>query len=516
MAAGQRGATGRTPSTPSWAPSEGSCPPNEHVTLLEEGDTDLADEIIAFGAACGVILDDAPWKRATLADWSARRDGKWLHGTDGLSGPRQMGKSWDGIGFAAMVACLGGYKVLWSDHNYSTTREMLRRFRDIFGMRPNDRGAKRPRLNAMVAETNNETSQESITFRSGGKLGFSTRTKTSNLGFEWDILVLDEAQELQEEHMVAMLPTTSGGSKHDSKVIYLGTPERPGGRGTKFGEEREKILRGVEPRASWREYGLGRELTEDEYADDAALARLLEVSNPSVGYSADVDAILRGVHKMLRVSASQEYFGYWLPSVAGGIVSHDDWKACEVEPGEVAPGGRLAYGVMFSRDGSTVALAAATRPDEGRPHVELVEVVETSSGIGWLVDWLATRVMGEAGAERTPAVVLIDGKSGVDDLHERLVRERGCPRKAVLKARSDEAVAAASRLDSDIREHAITHIAQERLDQSALTVVRRKIGTGGGWGFGGDFSAPIEACALAHWGVMTTKRDPTRVQEGNF
>ena len=506
----------RTPSTPSWMPSERSCLPNEHVTLVEENDSDLADEIIAFGKMCGIVLDDAPWKRSVLRDWSARRDGKWLHSTDGLSGPRQMGKSWDGIGFAAMVAAVGGYKVLWSDHNYSTTKEMLRRFREIFGSRPYDRSARRPALNALVSATNNETAQESITFRSGGKIGFSTRTKTSNLGFEWDILILDEAQELQEEHLVAMLPTTSGGSKRDSKVIYLGSPERPGGRGTKFGEERDKILHGLEPRASWREYGLGRELTEEEFSDDAAMVRLLYEANPSVGYSADVDAILSGIHKMLRVSASQEYFGYWLPTVANGIISTEDWAACEVAVEDVAPGGKLAFGVMFSRDGSAVALASGTKPKQGLPHIELITIEEASTRMDWLADWLAKRIRGEMGAERTPAVVMLDGKSGVDDLYERVVRERGCPKKAVQKTSPAEAIAAASRLDSDIKEKKLTHIAQEPLDQSARTVLRRKIGSGGGWGFGGDFSAPIEACALAHWGVMTTKRDPSRVQEGNF
>lgn len=504
------------PSTPSWAPSEGSCPPREHLTLLEEGDTDLADEIVAFGSIGGIVLDDAPWKRSVLADWSARRDGKWLHSTDCLSGPRQMGKSWAGIGFSALAAAAAGYKVLWSDHNYSTTKEMLRRFREIFGTKPNDRGARRPKLNAMVSETNNETAQESITFRSGGKLGFSTRTKTSNLGFEWDILILDEAQELQEEHLVAMLPTTSGGSKRDSKIIYLGSPERPGGRGTKFGAERDKILHGIEPRASWREYGLGRELTEDEFSDDAAMVGLLAEANPSVGYSADIDAILTGIHKMLRVSASQEYFGYWLPAIAGGVISPEDWSACEVAVEDVAPGGRLAYGVMFARDGSAVALASATRPDEGLPHIELVEVVEATAGAGWLVDWLSARIKGGKGSGRTPAVVVLDGKSGVDDLFSRLTDERGCPKRAIVKARADQAIAAASRLDSDIKDRRLTHIAQEPLDQSARSVTRRKIGSGGGWGFGGDFSAPVEACALAHWGVMTTKRDPSRIQEGNF
>ena len=41
-----------------------------------------------------------------------------------------------------------------------------------------------------------------------------------------------------------------------------------------------------------------------------------------------------------------------------------------------------------------------------------------------------------------------------------------------------------------------------------MTSVRRPIG--GGWGFGGDNSAPIEAASLALWGVKTSKRDPSR------
>ena len=49
---------------------------------------------------------------------------------------------------------------------------------------------------------------------------------------------------------------------------------------------------------------------------------------------------------------------------------------------------------------------------------------------------------------------------------------------------------------------------QTVLDESAVTAVKRPIA--GGFGFGGDNSLPVEACALALWGVKTCKRDPTR------
>ena len=50
---------------------------------------------------------------------------------------------------------------------------------------------------------------------------------------------------------------------------------------------------------------------------------------------------------------------------------------------------------------------------------------------------------------------------------------------------------------------------QEALRESALSSVKRQIS--GGWGFGGDNSAPIEAAALALWGAKTAKRDPNKV-----
>ena len=42
------------------------------------------------------------------------------------------------------------------------------------------------------------------------------------------------------------------------------------------------------------------------------------------------------------------------------------------------------------------------------------------------------------------------------------------------------------------------------------TIIELKRPIGGGWGFGGEDSAPIEACALALWGAKNSKRDPNK------
>ena len=58
-----------------------------------------------------------------------------------------------------------------------------------------------------------------------------------------------------------------------------------------------------------------------------------------------------------------------------------------------------------------------------------------------------------------------------------------------------------------LNEQSVTwYEGQEPLKESAITAIKRPIA--GGWGFGGDNSAPIEACALAFYGAKTSKRNP--------
>ena len=70
-------------------------------------------------------------------------------------------------------------------------------------------------------------------------------------------------------------------------------------------------------------------------------------------------------------------------------------------------------------------------------------------------------------------------------------------------------VAAASMLCDAVTERTLTwYRPQSQLRDSAVTATRRRIGDGGGWGFGGEDPLPVEACSLALWGVGTSKRNP--------
>ena len=446
-----------------------------------------------------------PWQRQFLLDMGAvGPDGKWVHPRVGESVPRQQGKSVDLIVWAAVLAALCGYKVLWTEHNYSTTMEMLERFRAIFGKHPGDRVLGLPGWRDRLEAVSSQTGQEWMRFTSGGVIQFSTRTKSSRLGFSFDVVVYDEAQELTNVHTQVINPTTVSGAKHNLQIIYAGTPTRAGSAAETFRNVREQAWEGGD-RASdllWLEYGV------EEPGDIWDESRWPAVM-PSFGYHADVRAIRAGMKDMDELAAAQEYLGYWLPAVSqveAPLLSEGEWAACLVEEAPApVDGERVSYGVKFSPDGSTVALACAARPEPGsKTHIELALCREASEGIEDIADWLAVR-------STNACSVAVDGRSGAGALCEALERRR-VPRGYAIRPTTDQAVAAASLILDAVRNGGMTHIGDPALDLSATTSPRRKIGSQGGWGWGGENSAPIEACGLALLAMNVSRRDPSRKQ----
>ena len=457
---------------------------------------------LAAAAAPSMGFELLEWQRRMLLDMGAvGAGGKWVHPRVGGSIPRQQGKSVVLLVWAAFLAAVMGYKVLWSEHNYSTTMEMLDRFRDVFGTAPGDPVRGRPQWKSHLADRCSQTGQEWMRFRSGGVIQFSTRTKTSRLGFSFDVVVYDEAQELTGAHVQVINPTTTSGSKHNLQLLYFGTPTRAGSAAEVFANVRAQAWEdAAPPDLMWVEYGVPE---VGDIWDESRWAAVM----PSLGAHADPRAVRAGMRDIDELGAAQEYLGYWLPPMECGtppLLDAGQWAACLVQ---AAPppgvGERVAYGVKFSSDGAEVAVAcAALAPGSHTPHVELAHCELTSHGTSWLADWLAER------AGRACAVA-VDGKSGAPSLCEELARRRA-PRGYVLRPTADQAVAAASAIYEGVVTQAVTHIDDEALELSVTTSYRRPIGSAGGWGWGGTASAPIEACGLALWALRSSKRNPTR------
>ena len=162
--------------------------------------------------------------------------------------------------------------------------------------------------------------------------------------------------------------------------------------------------------------------------------------------------------------------------------------------------------MKFTPDGAEVVLAGAVIPKDGKEaRITLLQIEPTGAGLSWLASWLNERY-------KKAACVVIDGRNGADVLIEKLKPSGGGAwafKDSIIRPSARDVIAAASMLLNDLHEHAVTwYSRQEELRESAITATKRPIS--GGWGFGGQTSAPIEACSLALWGCRTAKRDPTK------
>ena len=445
------------------------------------------------------------WQRDVLNDWGAvTPDMQFVHRRNGASIPRQAGKSDDAVEWASYLAAELGMAVLYTAHNYSTTCEMRRRFQDIFGTKANDPAAKHPRFNALVAKCENKTAQEAIFLKNGGRIHFSTRTKTATLGFSFDVIFYDEAQELTVEQMQAIAATSTSGQSHNPQEIYIGTPFRPGGFGNVFAPMRQEAHGEPDDDLSWWEWGV------EEVGDITDESRWADV-NPSLGEGvADIEAIRLNCRKFLRLGPegelafAQEFLGYWLPAGMSEVPDIDAAAWDALATADPPREGKVVFAFKFAPDGSTAALAACRRPKGGAPHVEVVRYQRVSSGTGWCADFAEARKGAAAG-------FVVDGGGYGRDLRDEL-RRRGLPKRAVVDPGAQGMAAASAKLMAAIDGEAMTHFGQPALDACAKAAKKRMIGRSG-FGFDGIDGADVtmlEAVALALWGIDEIKRDPTR------
>lgn len=496
----------QTSSRPSWT----RCKPS--LFICQDYEKSYGKAAVAFAKMCGVELLD--WQQEMLDVYGAYKivDGKkrFVHNRCAACIPRQAGKSEVMIIWASFLACFLGYSVLWTEHNYSTACDMLRRFRRIFGEKKNDSNARYPLLNEQVANTTAKTAQEAIFFKpacldglSEGKIVFSTRTKTANLGYTFDVIFYDEAQSLTLEHEQALLPTTSSSPSGDSQFVYTGTPVRAGTSDCVFEVLHEEAKTQPDDDLAFVEYGIG-ECTDEEVGLRDTWLKV----NPSLGLVANEVSIKSACNQMSKsgvggiLAFKQEYLGYWLPKVASSVVSERTWQACKVE--KVTPLGKRTLGIKFSPDRSSVALAGCTQTQEGVPFVELLAYEPMSKGLSWLAQTILQR-------KGKYAAIAIDGMSGAPVLFDRL--DGHVPKNLLLSPKAGDVIEASAMMLDAIESHAIAHSGQSSLDMSVCTATKRAIGKNGGWGWQSEQSAPIEAVSLALWAQKKAKRDIDRKQK---
>lgn len=390
---------------------------------------------------------------------------------------------------------LNADRILHTAHLTRTSKKSFYRLESMFT------DPRHPEIKEQIKDIRYTNGEEGIELKNGARIEFATRTRSSARGFDGiTLLVYDEAQELTDDQEESTLSTLAASSTGERQIIFAGTPPYPNCPGTVFMRYRSACLKAPSKDSAWHEWSVAGKSVEEINTEDV---NLWYEANPSLGYTLTEEFTQTELLQMSKDGFCRERLGWCPPEVnrsADLAINAAAWEACK--SAELKPEGKTAYGVKFTLDGSEVALSGAVIPADGSPaRISLIAKKPTGAGLQWLADWLNERYA-------KASCVVIDGKNGADVLVEKIVptwRAKDC----IIRPGGKQILAAVSTLTNSISEQTVTwYFGQEDLNDSAITSVKRPIS--GGWGFGGDNSAPIESASLALWGAKTAKRDPNR------
>lgn len=492
-----------------------TAPPARHVAppRVAESYADLATDL---AGDYGLVADD--WQELVLHDWLAiSPDGRWAALKCGLSCPRQNGKN-AALEIRELFGMIGrGEKILHTAHQVKTAQKHWRRLRHFFGRKVNDPNARFPELNALVVEMRNVNGQELIALSNGATLELIARSQGSGRGFTVDVIVCDEAQDMTDDDLEALLATSSAGPRGDPQWIFTGTPPGPKAAGDVFTRNRTEALEAAKlapskrPKVVWHEWAAKRTDPIDAYAT-------WEKANPGLTTGRLLVDVIEGELGTYSIGGFQrERLGIWPEHTHERVISADVWKkALQPGPPDGTPPTALAVDMSHDR---VLVIAACWRieppeddadgapPQPARYHVELVAAdyaTDTLAAHNWLVK--------RAKPKRIP--VLIDSMSPAASMVPSLVAAN----VRVQQTTSADMAKACGGFYDNTTAGRLTHgvtagdelVAQKALDDALAGAKKRDIGVAGGWGWDrrdpAVTIAPLVAATLAHFGASTRKR----------
>ncbi len=447
--------------------------------------------------AYGVTMDE--WQRLVCDCWLSKdAAGQYTVTSAGLSVPRQNGKNCIVEAREFYGLTVNGERILHTAHQVRTAKKAFRRLAGMF------EDKKHPEIVKAVKKIRYGIGEESIELNNGGLIEFTARSRQAARGYDGiSLVVYDEAQELTDEQAEAIMAVLSASATGTRQLIYIGTPPYIGCTGEVFRRFRQACIvkagKGEPLKSSWHEWGIAADTIKDI---DTADKRLWYEANPALGYRLTEEFTAEEHSTLSADGFARERLGWWakpLESVSELAIDAAVWDRCKSD--EPRPEGKTAYGVKFTADGAEVVLAGAIIPSNGKARISLIRIEPTGNGLQWLADWLNERY-------RQAACVVVDGKNGADVLIDK-IKPTWVFKDSIIKPSAQNVITAANGLINDLNEQTVTwYSKQEELRDSAITATKRPIS--GGFGFGGQTSAPIEAASLALWGCRTSKRNPQR------
>lgn len=170
-------------------------------------------EAIELAVSAGVFL--FPWQQEVINVMLGERpDGNWSAYELGLLVARQNGKGEILlVRELAGLFLLGERLLLHSAHEFKTAKEAYLRIKGVI------EGA--PHLASRVKQFYQSNQETAVELKNGARLRFMARSRQSGRGFSAQTLLMDEAQEMSEDALAALMFTTA--AQANPQLIYTGT-----------------------------------------------------------------------------------------------------------------------------------------------------------------------------------------------------------------------------------------------------------------------------------------------------
>jgi hypothetical protein len=456
-------------------------------------------EAIELAESAGLFLD--PWQQLVLTDsLGERRNGTWSAFEVGLIVSRQNGKGSVLEARELFGLFLGGeMTIVHTSHLFSTSLDAFRRIRQLIESTPD--------LDRKVNQYRSTTGQEGIELISGARLRFLARSKGSGRGWPVDLVVWDEAYELTDEHVDALMPTMS--SRPNPQIWYTSSPVLDAASGLPLTAMRRRGIAGG-PNLAYFEWSAPADADLDDREMWAA-------ANPALGFRITEDFIERERAAMSDDGFARERLCIWPPDGAGWpVIPQADYLAAEDPDSTMVD--PVAMAAHVSKDGAWVSIFAAGARADGLLHVELIARIGIGDALKRIkalnTKWTPCRwVIDEGGPSKSLAETV--ALAGVE-VTKPTMREVAGAAGALCVG-----IAGRPQLDPDtgemgedprvVRWRCASEELVKAFTDAVAAAAKRPLGTAWAWDQLGAVVdiAPVIAASNALWGFQTRPIPPT-------
>ena len=332
------------------------------------------------------------WQKLLIYDMLAYNDdGLWIHTKFGYSVPRRNGKN-EVVTIREIYGLINGEQILHTAHRTPTSSSAFYRLLKLL----EDAGYK----DKQDYIAHKQYGLETIEFlKSDGKASFRTRTSKGGLGEGFDLMIIDEAQEYQDDQETTLKYVVS--SSKNPQTIFCGTPPTMVSSGTVFAKMRNKTLIGETENTGWSEWSV------DNLTKPNDIEAWYE-TNPSLG-TIFTERIIKDEIGDDELDFNIQRLGYWSKRNLKSFISEVQWNELKIDELPKLKG-KLYVGIKYGVDGLNVAMSIACKTDTDKVFVETIDCQPKRNGDNWIMKFLS-----QANIEK----VVVDG-NGSQILEEEM------------------------------------------------------------------------------------------------